>query len=188
MFRQSHGFTEPAAQNWGDDGYHLHVYVYHVGGYRYAFLAYVHIMPHECVYIYICIFSYLYTHTSKISDFETQKSECFPSSPVKNSNRMPSGNQTWQWKIPRNGGFYMGKSSNEMVDISYISIYRWSSHENPPFFLGFVHCHVWWPFRKNFDKTPSTGRVGSSLAPRTWAEISPPEAGCQGVEYSWLVN
>ena len=76
------------------------------------------------VCIYICIFSYLYTHTSKISDFETQKSECFPSSPVKNSNRMPSGNQTWQWKIPRNGGFYMGKSSNEMVDISYISIYR----------------------------------------------------------------
>ena len=31
-------------------------------------------------------------------------------------------------------------------------------------------------WRNNFDKIPSTGRVGSSLAPRTWAEISPPEA------------
>jgi hypothetical protein len=43
--------------------------------------------------------------------------------------------QLWIWLLvpsldptanPRllNGGFYMGKSSNEMVDISYISIYR----------------------------------------------------------------
>ena len=34
-----------------------------MGGYRYAFLAYVHIMPHECVYIYIYVYLVIYIHT-----------------------------------------------------------------------------------------------------------------------------
>ena len=76
------------------------------------------------LHMYISCLMNVYIYIYQRYPILTQKSECFPSSPVKNSNRMPSGNQTWQWKIPRNGGFYMEKSSNEMVDISYISIYR----------------------------------------------------------------